>query len=138
MLGSLSARWRTIPPFSQAKISFTFACVCLSSGVDNDVQQYAVGLLREWKRLSEEAARLEIEQNLPSDRRPRIDDVSLIRFYAQCFDRPAFQDPFRQEGSMEAFDEAMEDTLMAINTGSLRSRRDGVVLSQSWGKPRPS
>jgi hypothetical protein len=102
--------------------------------VDNDVQQYTAGLLREWKRLSEEAARLEIEKTIPPDKRPRIDDLNLIRFYAQCFDRPAFQDPFRQEGSMEAFDEAIEDTLTAINTGSLRSRRDGVVLSQSWGK----
>ena len=34
---------------------------------------------------------------------------------------------------MEAFDRAIEDTLTAINTGCLRSR-DGVVLSQAWGK----
>lgn len=102
--------------------------------MDNDAQRYSEGLLREWKRLSEEAARLDIEGRQPADRRPRITDLDLVRFYAQCFDRPAFQDPFRQEGSMEAFDDAIEDTLTAINTGCLRSRKDGSVLSQSWGK----
>ena len=91
-------------------------------------------MLREWKRLSEEAALLEIEDGRPTDKRPHIDDLNLIRFYAQCFDRPAFQDPFRQEGSMEAFDDAIADTLTALNTGSLRDRKDGAVLSQSWGK----
>src|SRR3989304_3644292 len=62
-----------------------------------------------------------------------VSDVGLITFYAQCFDRPAFQDPFHQEGSMEAFDKAIEDTITAINTGTLRAR-DGAVLSQSKGK----
>lgn len=60
----------------------------------------------------------------------RIDD---IRFYAQCFDRPAFQDHFHQEGSMEAFDKAIEDTITALNTGCLRSR-DGGILAQGIGK----
>jgi len=51
--------------------------------VDKVVQQYTAGLLREWKRLSEEAARLEIKHNIPSGKRPPIDDVDLIPFYAQ-------------------------------------------------------
>jgi hypothetical protein len=34
---------------------------------------------------------------------------------------------------MEAFDKAIEDTITAINTGSLRAR-DGAVLTQSKGK----
>jgi len=102
--------------------------------VDNDCQRYSAGLLREWKRLSEEAAHLEIESSQRAGNRTRINDVELIRFFAQCFDRPAFQDPFRQEGSMESFDKAMEDTLTAINTGCLRSSKDGGVLSQAWGK----
>ncbi len=34
---------------------------------------------------------------------------------------------------MEAFDKAIEDTITAISTGSLRAR-DGVVLTQSKGK----
>jgi hypothetical protein len=101
--------------------------------VDNDSQRYPIGLLREWKRLSEEAALLEIESSPPAVNRTRINDGELIRFYAQCFDRPAFQDQFHSEGSMEAFDKAIEGTLTAINTGCLRSR-DGALLSQGWGK----
>ncbi len=100
--------------------------------IDSDLNRYTVDLLKHWKRLSEEAARLALEspsQELPS----RPSDEDLIRFYAQCLDRPAFQDPFSQEGSMEAFDKAIEDTITAINTGCLRSR-DGAVLSQSYGK----
>ena len=109
-------------------------CQTCAKLVDNDAQRYSESLLREWKRLSEEAARLDIESGQSADRRPRINDVDLIRFYAQCFDRRAFQDQFHQEGSMEAFDDAMEDTLTAINTGCLRSRKDSGVLCQSWGK----
>jgi hypothetical protein len=98
--------------------------------IDNDATRYTVDLLSRWKRMSEEAARLEVETGLGP---PQQDDLELIRFYCQCFDRPAFQDPFRQEGSMEAFDRAIEDTITALNTGCLRSR-DGGVLQQSKGK----
>ncbi len=34
---------------------------------------------------------------------------------------------------MEAFDEAIEDTIIAINTGTLRAR-DGKILHKSYGK----
>lgn len=103
------------------------------SWFDNDPLIYTRGLLREWKRLSEEAARLAIETREVRDTRTKVNDVDLIRFFSQCFDRPAFQDAFHQEGSMEAFDKAMEDTLTAINTGCLRAR-DGAILFRSWGK----
>src|ERR1039458_4624832 len=54
--------------------------LCQNCGklVDNDPQRYTSGLLREWKRLSEEAARLEIENGRPTDKRPHIDDINLI------------------------------------------------------------
>jgi hypothetical protein len=100
--------------------------------IDNDDQRYTVDLLRQWKRVSEEAARLAIESPAAEPRAP-LSDADLIGFFAQCFDRPAFQDPFRQEGSMEAFDKAIEDTITAINTGCLRSR-DGGVLARGRGK----
>lgn len=100
--------------------------------IDNDPPIYTVDLLRHWKRLSEEAARLAIDSPA-SDSVAAMSDSDVIRFYAQCFDRPAFQDPFKQEGSMEAFDKAIEDTITAINTGCLRSR-DGGVLGQAKGK----
>jgi len=57
----------------------------------------------------------------------------LLRFYSQCFDRPAFQDRFVQERSVEAFDKALEDTITAINTGCLKDR-DGCVLFSAKGK----
>ena len=60
-------------------------------------------------------------------------DRILIQFYCQCFDRPAFQDRFVQERSVEAFDKAFEDTITATNTGCLMDR-DGRVLSSAQGK----
>jgi hypothetical protein len=100
--------------------------------VDNDPLTYTVELLQQWKRVSEDAARLAIDSP-GTESMSAVSDVDIIRFYAQCFDRPAFQDPFMQEGSMEAFDKAIEDTITAINTGCLRSR-DGGVLGHAKGK----
>jgi len=99
--------------------------------VDNDVKRYTTEVIHEWKRLSESAALLAIES--PRVESNHEDDVRLIQFFAQAFDRPAFQDPFAQEGSMEAFDRAVEDTIIALNTGCLRSR-DGTILGQARGK----
>jgi len=99
--------------------------------VDNDEMHYTSDLLRRWKKLSEEAARLAVESG--SDQAALKTDIELLGFYAQCFDRPAFQDQFRQEGSMESFDRAIEDTITALNAGCLRSR-DGAVLQRSRGK----
>jgi hypothetical protein len=108
-------------------------CQKCSKLVDNDPLRFSVDALREWKRSSESSALYAIECGLvkPSD---APGDGDLIRFYAQCLDRPAFQDPFMREGSMEAFDRAIEDTITALNTGCLRDRRDGAVLYQSKGK----
>lgn len=100
--------------------------------IDNDDKRFTADLLRQWKRISEEAARMDIEAPL-AEPLSKISDVDVIKFCAQALDRPAFQDPFRQEGSMEAFDKAIEDTITAINTGCLRAR-DGEVLQQSKGK----
>src|ERR1035441_3936510 len=98
--------------------------------IDNDPAQYTPDLLRRWRRLSEEAA-LTAVAAMPTT--APATDAELIRFYAQCFDRPAFQDLFHQEGSMEAFDRAVEDTITALNTGCLRAR-DGTVLQTAKGK----
>ncbi len=58
---------------------------------------------------------------------------SLIIFFAQCLDRPAFRTYFHQELSFAAFDQAMEDTLIALNTGFWRTR-DGALIERSKGK----
>jgi hypothetical protein len=109
-------------------------CQSCAKFPDNDPLRYPVELLRQWKRLSEAAARLEIDSPALSQKGKPDTDESLVRFYAQCFDRNAFQVPFHQEGSMEAFDRAIEDTITALNTGCLRSSRDGAVLATSKGK----
>ena len=108
-------------------------CQTCAKLIDNDPQRYGADPLLQWRRLSEEAALLDLETRRSDERQSRSSDVELIRFYAQCLDRPAFQDRFRQEGSMEAFDRAIEDTITAINTGCLRAR-DGVPLTTSKGK----
>ncbi len=101
--------------------------------IDSDEKRYSVALLNDWKNTSEHAALLEVENSVALTTTVQDEDTELIKFYSQCFDRPAFQDPFREEGSMEAFDKAIEDTITAINTGSLRAR-DGAILTQSKGK----
>lgn|GEM_PF-4798508 len=65
-------------------------CQTCAKLVDNDPLVYTRELLREWKRLSEEAARLAIEERQTPDTKTRINDMDLIRFCAQCLDRPAF------------------------------------------------
>lgn len=57
----------------------------------------------------------------------------MILFYAQTLDRPAFRTRFHEELSFTDFDQAMEDTLLALNTGYWRTR-DGAVLLRSKGK----
>ncbi|MBA4078506.1 MAG: HNH endonuclease [Cyanobacteria bacterium PR.023] len=109
-----------------------WACQNCAKLIDNDPDRYTIDLLKRWKSTSEEAAKLAIDS--PGYlANTQFSDKDLIQFYAQCFDRPAFQDPFVQEGSMEAFDKAIEDTITSINTGCLRSR-DGHTLSQAKGK----
>lgn len=94
-------------------------------------KRYTIELLRAWKQIAEEYAMTEVATNTVGN--TVDDDVSLIKFYVQCFDRPAFQDEISQEGRMEDFDKAIEDTIIALNTGILRTR-DGVIIKQSEGK----
>jgi hypothetical protein len=101
--------------------------------VDDAPERFTIELLREWKRLSEQAARLEIEEldkGLPAR---RAADIEALRVYAGAFDRSAFKDHFHMEMSMSAFDQAIRDTVIALSTGVLRDR-DGKVLSQTIGR----
>ncbi|MFA6054722.1 MAG: HNH endonuclease signature motif containing protein [Thermodesulfovibrionales bacterium] len=60
-------------------------------------------------------------------------DKRLITFFAQCLDRPAFRTYFHNELSFVDFDDAMQDTILALNTGYWKTR-DGTVLERSLGK----
>lgn len=106
-------------------------CQSCSKLIDSDDLRYTVALLHNWKRISEEIALMELEAASPI---PNVEqDIKLIKFYIQCFDRPAFQDDIRQEGRMEDFDKAIEDTIITLNTGILRTR-NGDILKQAEGK----
>lgn len=106
-------------------------CQSCSKLIDSDDLRYTVDLLHKWKRLSEEATILELETLSPVQNTEQ--DKALIKFYVQCFDRPAFRDDICQEGRMEDFDRAIEDTIIALNTGVLRTR-DGDIIKQAEGK----
>ena len=106
-------------------------CQSCSKLIDTDTSRYPKELLQNWKQLAEQTAVLEVEtvslvQSFEQDK-------DLIKFYVQCFDRSAFQDDIHQEGRMEDFDKAIEDTLIALNTGILRTR-DGSIIKQADGK----
>ncbi len=60
-------------------------------------------------------------------------DKELVLFYGQCLDRAAFRTHFHEETSFSAFDRAMEDTLLALNTGYWRTR-EGAVIDRAKGK----
>ena len=104
-------------------------CQNCATLVDRDPSLYEAGLLRAWKDLSEAAAQLALGAR---DASP-FGDKDIIQFFTVCLDRPAFQDVFYQERSTEQFDKAIEDTITAFNTGTLRAR-DGVVLQTNRGK----
>lgn len=106
-------------------------CQSCSKLIDTDTIRYTKEVLIAWKKVAEELAILEVETASPS--RSFEQDKDLIKFFVQCFDRPAFQDDIRQEGRMEDFDKAIEDTLIVLNTGVLRTR-DGAILKQAEGK----
>lgn len=104
-------------------------CQSCSKLIDSDIKRYTVDKLKKWKDISEQMAVLELEEtSIKTD-----GDKEIIKFFLQCFDRPTFHDKIYQEGSMEDFDKAIEDTIIALNTGVLRAR-DGSILKQSEGK----
>lgn len=103
-------------------------CQSCSKLIDTDITRYPKELLQSWKQLAEQTAILEVETTSST---PAFEkDKELVQFYLECFDRPAFQDDIYQEGRMEDFDKAIEDTLIALNTGVLRTR-DGSILKQA-------
>jgi hypothetical protein len=108
-------------------------CQVHAKQVDDAPERYTEELLRAWKRLSEESARLEIEEldkDLPLR---RAGDIEAMKTYAAAFDRSAFKDAFSSEMSMTAFAQAIRDTVIALSTGILRDR-DGKVIASTIGR----
>lgn len=115
----------------KAPVNGIWLCQNCAKLIDSDTNRYTKELLYAWKQIAEDYAITEVTSNFTGI--SVDDDVSLIKFYVQCFDRPAFQDDITQEGRMEDFDKAIEDTIIALNTGILRTR-DGTIIKQSEGK----
>lgn len=105
-------------------------CQSCSKLIDSDKDRYTIEKLKKWKEISEQMAVLDLEEGTT---KATNKDKEVIRFFIQCFDRAAFQDEICQEGRMEDFDKAIEDTIIALNTGILRTR-DGNILKKSEGK----
>lgn len=105
-------------------------CQSCSKLIDSDVDRYTVDKLKKWKEISEEMAILDMQESGESG---NSKDRDILKFFIQCFDRPAFRDAIYQEGCMEDFDEAIADTILALNTGILRTR-EGHIIKESSGK----
>ena len=61
-------------------------------------------------------------------------DIQYLKLLKKTFDRPAFNTPFRQEGKMEDFNKAIDDTILALNTGVLRTRDNQIIEDIGFGK----
>lgn len=107
-------------------------CTTCGKLIDNDVITYPATRLKAWKKEAEDRADAAIRSG-SSIAGSDAEDVKLLRYFATCLERPAFQKRFEQEGSMEALDKAVEDTITAINTGCLRDR-EGRELARAHGK----
>lgn len=96
--------------------------------IDVDTNKYTTHQISDWKKSAEELASAEmINEKMAST----VIDKNILEFYAICFNRAAFRDPMRCEGNIEDdFKKAIEDTLIALNTGVLRGR-DGRFIKSS-------
>lgn len=111
-------------------------CQSCSKLIDSDEEKYTIHLLHRWKQEAEEIAIQEMERNFPAP--TAVEDVELIKFYVQCMDRPAFQDPLRlqmrkHDPLLLEFEQAVIDTTIALNTGVLRTRT-GEIIKKAEGK----
>lgn len=103
-------------------------CESHAKMIDTDVNRFTVDILKKWKELSEKAAVLEIESY---DSKILQKDVDIIKSFSIAFDRPVFKNRIMYEGSMEAFDVAIEDTIIALTTGRLFSRNRDLLKETS-------
>lgn len=127
---------RMTPEERSAADNGIWLCQSCSKLIDSDKKKYTVGLLHHWKSSAEEQAEMELRGQKLIHR--AHDDIQQLQFYLQCMDRPAFQDALHQEvrwhdPNLEKFRKAINDTIIALNTGVLRDR-DGELLKQSEGK----
>lgn len=56
-------------------------------------------------------------------------DMTMLRSFYVCFDRPAFRVNFLHESDLDSLIDALADTIAALNTG-IKKRRDGIVFGE--------
>jgi hypothetical protein len=103
-------------------------CETCAHIVDVDENMYTNETLKSWKERREGEA-IE-EMHSPQSLSGVKQDEELIRFYAQCLDRPVF---LKKAHMASGFDIAIRDTITALNTGCLLSTT-GTVLARASGK----
>lgn len=69
----------------------------------------------------------EVELRRFVDDFPDLSDDDALRIMAAVFDRPAFRTPFMAESYLPAFQQAIEDTIGALNTGVWRTREGAEI-----------
>lgn len=111
-------------------------CQSCSKLIDSDPVKYTTDVLYDWKYRSEQMAAEAIETAATAA--VKNEDVALIRFYVQCMDRPALLEPMRllvrkHDPNLLDFESAIRDTVVALNTGVLRTR-DGDIIKVAEGK----
>ena len=111
-------------------------CQSCSKLIDSDPEKYTTDVLYDWKYRSEQRAAEALDK--PEVAIVEKEDIALIRFYVQCLDRPAILEPMRllvrkHDPNLLDFESAIRDTVVALNTGVLRTR-DGDIIKVAEGK----
>jgi hypothetical protein len=62
-------------------------------------------------------------------------DKEIFEHLRMAFDRPAFKVPYQRELDIRDLSKAISDTILAVNTGMIRTR-DGHVLAEDNSKSK--
>ncbi|WP_414442158.1 hypothetical protein [Burkholderia sp. 22PA0106] len=124
--GAVSDTSRT--QIEQASADLGVAHVTIWSGVEfeENLRLRAEYLLHRFVR-GIEFPDAEIEIRKFVDDFPDLSDAETLQLMAAVFDRPVFYTPFHQESSLPAFQQAIEDTIGALNTGVWRTREGDEI-----------
>jgi hypothetical protein len=64
----------------------------------------------------------------------RISDKEIFLIWRMAFDRRAFKGPYIWNSDPIPFKQAIDDTILAINTGVIATRKRGIVVERGKGK----
>lgn len=104
-----------------------YLCAKCHTLIDSQPNAYPVALLRQWKESAKEYAAHRLHYSNQVDY--EAEDRDYLRFVIRCFSRPAFEEDIWYESNMDDFDQALNDTIYALNTGILKSR-DGTIIQR--------